>query len=31
MARAGWKNRNGRMAIYRSFERGVEQARRTFE
>jgi len=31
MARAGWKSRRGRIAIYRSFERGLEQARKAFE
>ena len=31
MARAGWRGRRGKVAIYRSFERGVEQVRRAFE
>jgi SulP family sulfate permease len=31
MARAGWRGRRGRVAIYRSFERAVEEARRAFE
>jgi len=31
MARAGWRGRHGRMAIYRSFERGIEEARKAFE
>ncbi len=31
MARAGWRGRRGRIAIYRSFERAVDEARRAFE
>jgi SulP family sulfate permease len=31
MARAGWRGRHGRIAIYRSFERAVEEARKAFE
>jgi SulP family sulfate permease len=31
MARAGWRHRHGKLAIYRSFERGVDEARRAFE
>jgi SulP family sulfate permease len=31
MARAGWRERHGRVAIYRSFERAIEQARKAFE
>ncbi len=31
MARAGWKGRHGRLAIYRSFEKGVDEARKAFE
>ena len=31
MARAGWRDRRGRVAIYRSFERAVDEARRAFE
>jgi SulP family sulfate permease len=31
MAQAGWRGRRGKMAIYRSFERGVEEARKAFE
>jgi SulP family sulfate permease len=30
MARAGWRGRHGRMAIYRSFEKGVEEARKAW-
>jgi SulP family sulfate permease len=29
LARAGWRNRKGRLRIFRSFERGVAVARRT--
>jgi SulP family sulfate permease len=29
LARAGWRNRKGRLRIFRSFERGIEVARRT--
>jgi SulP family sulfate permease len=28
-ARAGWRNRKGRLRIFRSFDRGIELARRT--
>jgi SulP family sulfate permease len=31
MARAGWHDRHGRIAIYGSFDRAVEQVRRAFE
>ena len=31
MARAGWRGRRGRVAIYRSFERAVDEARKAFE
>ncbi|HXB54292.1 MAG TPA: C4-dicarboxylic acid transporter DauA [Vicinamibacteria bacterium] len=31
MARAGWRDRHGRLAIYRSFERAVDEARKAFE
>ncbi len=31
MARAGWRERHGRIVIYRSFEHAVEQVRRAFE
>jgi SulP family sulfate permease len=31
MARAGWRGRHGRLAIYRSFEKGVEEARKAWE
>ena len=31
MARAGWRGRHGRVAIYRSFERAVAEARKAFE
>jgi sulfate permease, SulP family len=31
MARAGWRGRHGRMAIYRSFERAIDEARKAFE
>ena len=31
MARAGWRDRRGRVAIYRSFERAVDEARKAFE
>lgn len=31
MARAGWRGRHGKLAIYRSFEKGVEEARKAFE
>ena len=31
MARAGWRDRRGRVAIYRSFERAVHEARKAFE
>lgn len=31
MARAGWRDRRGRIAIYRSFERAVDEARKAFE
>ena len=29
LARAGWRNRKGRLRIFRSFERGISLARRT--
>jgi SulP family sulfate permease len=29
LARAGWRNRKGRLRIFRSFERGIAVARRT--
>jgi SulP family sulfate permease len=29
LARAGWRNRKGRLRIFRSFERGVALAHRT--
>jgi len=31
MARAGWHDRKGRIAIYRTFERAVEEVRKAFE
>jgi len=31
MARAGWRDRRGRLAIYGSFERAVAEVRRAFE
>jgi SulP family sulfate permease len=31
MARAGWRDRHGRLAIYRTFERAVDEARKAFE
>ena len=31
MARAGWRGRKGKVAIYRSFERALEQVRKAFE
>jgi SulP family sulfate permease len=31
MARAGWRDRRGRVAIYRSFERAIAEARKAFE
>jgi SulP family sulfate permease len=31
MARAGWSDRRGRVAVYRSFERAVDEVRRAFE
>ena len=31
MARAGWRGRHGKIAIYRSFERAIEQVRKAFE
>lgn len=31
LARAGWRNRRGRLRIFRSLERGLELARRTAE
>jgi SulP family sulfate permease len=31
LARAGWRNRRGRLRIFRSIERGLELARRTAE
>jgi hypothetical protein len=29
LARAGWRNRKGRIRIFRSFERGIAVARAT--
>jgi hypothetical protein len=29
LARAGWRNRSGRLRIFRSFARGIALARRT--
>jgi SulP family sulfate permease len=31
MARAGWSDRRGRLAIYRGFDRAVDEVRRAFE
>jgi SulP family sulfate permease len=31
MARAGWRGRRGKVAIYRSFERALDQVRKAFE
>jgi SulP family sulfate permease len=31
MARAGWSDRKGRLAIYRSFDRAVDEGRKAFE
>ncbi len=31
MARAGWRDRHGKIAIYRSFEKGVDEARKAWE
>jgi hypothetical protein len=31
MARAGWADRKGRVAVYGSFERAVEEVRKAFE
>jgi MFS superfamily sulfate permease-like transporter len=31
MARAGWRDRKGRLAIYRSFDRAIDEVRRAFE
>jgi SulP family sulfate permease len=31
MARAGWDDRRGRIAIYRTFERAVDEVRKAFE
>jgi SulP family sulfate permease len=31
LARAGWRNRKGRLRIFQSFERGIAVARRTAE
>jgi SulP family sulfate permease len=31
MARAGWRDRHGRLAIYRTFERAIDEARKAFE
>ena len=31
MARAGWGNRKGKVAVYSGFERAVEEVRRAFE
>jgi SulP family sulfate permease len=30
MARAGWRDRHGRLAIYRSLERAIDEARKAF-
>jgi hypothetical protein len=29
LAKAGWRNRKGRLRIFRSFDRGIAVARRT--
>jgi SulP family sulfate permease len=31
MARAGWSDRRGRVAVYRSFDRAVDEVRKAFE
>jgi SulP family sulfate permease len=31
MGRAGWRDRHGRLAIYRTFERAIDEARKAFE
>jgi hypothetical protein len=31
MARAGWTDRRGRVAVYGSFGRAVEEVRKAFE
>jgi SulP family sulfate permease len=31
MARAGWRDRHGRLAIYRSLERAIDETRKAFE
>ena len=31
MARAGWTDRKGRVAVYSSFEHAVEEVRKAFE
>jgi hypothetical protein len=31
MARAGWGDRHGRVAVYGSFDRAVDEVRRAFE
>jgi hypothetical protein len=31
MARAGWGDRKGRIAIYGTFERAVDEVRKAFE
>jgi hypothetical protein len=31
MARAGWDDRKGRITVYGSFERAVEEVRKAFE
>jgi hypothetical protein len=30
MARAGWRDRHGRLAIYRSLDRAIDEARKAF-
>jgi SulP family sulfate permease len=31
MARAGWRGRHGKLAIYRSFDRAIDEVRKAFE
>jgi SulP family sulfate permease len=31
MARAGWSDRRGRVAVFRTFDRAVDEVRRAFE
>jgi hypothetical protein len=31
MARAGWRGRHGKLAIYQSFERSLGEVRKAFE